>query len=128
MQLPIFLYNRVLMSLEFVLLPATHELVLDAKRVAKKIQETSQVPVMVRVDSTFKSKINAKIKKWQEKDVGVIVVTNAPEIHVYFTTQMYPQKISVDEFVDLISSFVPSSSDKTCIDEPPPANSGCVIC
>lgn len=120
------------MSLEFVLLPATYELVLDAKRIAKKIQESSLVPVMVRVDSNFKSKISDKIKKWQNKDTGVILVTNSPHIHVHFVNQLYSQKMSVDEFIELISSF--SSTDANTSEKTETNNqeatqpSSCIVC
>jgi len=98
------------MSIEFVIIPATHQFESDSYIIKSKIIDSLNINVNIEIDQNYSSSLSSRINKWKKEDYDIIVIEQdyieTKSIIVRFSDKgSKPQVMELEEFIELIASF-----------------------
>ncbi len=98
------------MSVEFVIIPVTHQFESDSYIIKSKIIDSLNINVNIEIDQNYSSSLSSRINKWKKEDYDIIVIEQdyieTKSIIVRFSDKgSKPQVMELEEFIELIASF-----------------------
>ena len=98
------------MSVEFVIIPVTHQFESESYVIKSKIIDSLNINVIIEIDQNYSSSLSSRINKWKKEDYDIIVIEQdyieTKSIIVRFSDKgSKPQVMELEEFIELIASF-----------------------
>ena len=120
------------MSLEFVIIPSSKIYEDYANNVEIIMRQNIKHNVVIDIDEDYDEELDSRINKWSKKEYHIIIVdeeytkNNILSV-IFYDKESTPEKMSILDFVDIISSFEDVKLDEDVEDDDTTENSGCIL-
>lgn len=104
------------MSLRFVIIPVDASFIDAAHYISDKLETRVILPIQISIDTNYSSGIGAKSEKWNKLGYDCVIIgkdyknTNACTVR-FAEDKSNPQKMNVDDFLDLVCSYDDNDND-----------------